>query len=257
MAVGFKEDFLLKEIHHGWTTGSKVVDPRDYLIKRVGANGMAFAYSFGSLAFWNVTQEEREREIQDFLIIHPTRLTEKTGTEEFIVEESPDIKPHVEFSKLVLDQLTPSRAEVVALTLAQSAAMEYYEGRVVEVWNKVSTMVHRLEMKGRATLMPTTLYRQIGEAISMRSEVVGILHLLDRPDVIWDDSVMDSLYGDLRAVFDLPERFRALEYKIQMIQDALELLGDIARDRRLFAAEIAIILLITLEAVMSIYKMLN
>ena len=46
---------------------------------------------------------------------------------------------------------------------------------------------------------------------------------------------MDENYNDLRSLFDLPERFQALEYKLQLIQQTLELLVDTSRDRRLLA----------------------
>ncbi|SMF36285.1 hypothetical protein [Pseudobacteriovorax antillogorgiicola] len=63
---------------------------------------------------------------------------------------------------------------------------------------------------------------------------------------------MDELYSDLRAMFDLDERFQALEYKLQLIQQSLELLVDTSRDRRLYWVEMAIVLLIVFEIVITL-----
>ena len=63
---------------------------------------------------------------------------------------------------------------------------------------------------------------------------------------------MDENYNDLRSLFDLPERFQALEYKLQLIQQTLELLVDTSRDRRLFWLELIIVILIAVEIVISL-----
>ncbi len=160
----------------------------------------------------------------------------------------------MEFNRLVLDHISPERADVVAMTLAQSANMEYYEGMVNIIWNKVSGLVSDLRLYGRVAPRPTKWHKFIGEAVSMRNEVVGVLHLLDRPDLIWEDPTMDSLYSDLRAMFDLQERFQALAYKLGTIQDSLELLIDMARDARLFLVELAVVFLIAIEIGLSLLK---
>ena len=77
-----------------------------------------------------------------------------------------------------------------------------------------------------------------------------MLHLLDKPDAAWDDPEMDRIYGDLRAEFDLVDRYRALELKLRAVQEALELLAEVARDRRVLWLEMIVVILILLEVVM-------
>ncbi|MGZ6175536.1 MAG: RMD1 family protein, partial [Candidatus Binataceae bacterium] len=61
---------------------------------------------------------------------------------------------------------------------------------------------------------------------------------------------MDRIYGDLRAEFDLVDRYRALELKLRAVQEALELLAEVARDRRVLWLEMIVVILILLEVVM-------
>jgi uncharacterized Rmd1/YagE family protein len=82
---------------------------------------------------------------------------------------------------------------------------------------------------------------------------VRTLHLLDRPDLIWEDQEMDTGFSLLRANFDLPERFQALEYKLSLIQETLQILTDTARDRRVYWLEMAIVGLILFEVVMAFF----
>ena len=77
-----------------------------------------------------------------------------------------------------------------------------------------------------------------------------MLHLLDKPDAAWEDPEMDRIYGDLRAEFDLVDRYRALELKLRAVQEALELLAEVARDRRVLWLEMIVVILILLEVVM-------
>ena len=49
-----------------------------------------------------------------------------------------------------------------------------------------------------------------------------------------------------RTVFN---RFQALELKLRSVQEALELVLDVARDRRVFLLEIAVVVLFCLELV--------
>ena len=52
---------------------------------------------------------------------------------------------------------------------------------------------------------------------------------------------MDRIYDELRAEFDLVDRYQALELKLRSVQEALELVLDVARDRRLVLLEVAIV----------------
>ncbi|HTQ79340.1 MAG TPA: hypothetical protein VMM92_05045, partial [Thermoanaerobaculia bacterium] len=56
----------------------------------------------------------------------------------------------------------------------------------------------------------------------------------------------------LRDEFDLSDRYGALATKLGSIQEALTLVLDVARDRRLILLELAVILLIVLEVVLSL-----
>jgi uncharacterized Rmd1/YagE family protein len=114
--------------------------------------------------------------------------------------------------------------------------------------------VERLEMRGTVTLRTRQLHRFIGEAIISRNEVLSVLHLLDKPDATWEDPAMDRIYNDLRAEFDLTDRYAALESKLRRIQEALELVLDVARDRRLFLLEVAVVFLIFLEMLFSVVR---
>ena len=65
---------------------------------------------------------------------------------------------------------------------------------------------------------------------------------------------MDRIYEELRAEFDLVDRYQAMETKLRTMQESLELILDVARDRRLVSLEVTIVILIGLEIVLEFLR---
>ena len=249
-AVAFPENFVLKELARVYPQ-ARAHGIRE--LEMAVGTGVAHLYPFGAVTFQGVDRERQAEELQR-LRTNVRGLSEPAAEEEFVVREGEGDRPRVDAGSLALDRLTEDRAEVVALIVAQSAAMEYYETLVVDMYEHTARLVSGLERSGTVAYRVRTLHRFIGHAVATRSEVLSILHLLDKPDATWDDPGMDRIYDELRAEFDLLDRFHALEAKLKGVQEALELVLDVARDRRLFTIEIAIVVLIVFEIVLSLVR---
>jgi uncharacterized Rmd1/YagE family protein len=65
---------------------------------------------------------------------------------------------------------------------------------------------------------------------------------------------MDRIYDELKAEFDLVDRYRSLEAKLSSVQDSLSLVLDVARDRRLVLLETTVVLLILFEIVLALLR---
>lgn len=250
-AVAFVENLSLKQLTPAFPEAR--LTPHE-LFMPIAPDGGMYIYPFGSVVTFDVSVEQRDAQLAR---LHQARrgLTTQVIREDYSVIEDPDAPTGISDGVLRLDRFTAARAGVVALTMAQSAAMEYYERLVDQLFTRTSSLVDRLEVRGTVTMRTRQLHRFIGEAIINRNEVLSILHLLDKPDATWEDPAMDRIYDDLRAEFDLVDRYAALESKLHRIQEALELVLDVARDRRLFLLEVAVVFLIFLEIVLSFVKL--
>jgi uncharacterized Rmd1/YagE family protein len=215
--------------------------------------GTLFLYPFGVVVFEDVDPAARERQLEVLRKAEP-RLSGPGTVEDLAVREDTTPAPGMTQGVLVVDRLTEGRAGIIALTVAQSAAMEYYETIVESMFERTRRLVERLERKGTTPLRTRPLHRFIGEAVGTRNEVLSVLHLLDKPDAAWDDPAMDAIYEDLRDEFDLGDRFNALELKLRGVQEALELVLDVSRDRRLVLLEASIVVLIVIELVLSVLR---
>ena len=249
-AAAFVENLSLKDLAAVYPEARR--RPHELFYRVEG--GAVFIYPFGAIVFRDLAEAVRERELERLRRARPG-LTRATVIEELNVREDPGRSPDVAEGLLTLDELTPARASVVALTVAQSAAMEYYERIVEEMFVRTDQLVQRMEAHGTVSLRTRPLHKFIGAAISTRNEVLTILHLLDKPDEAWDDPGMNLIYDELRAEFDLVDRYQALELKLRSVQEALELVLDVARDRRLVLLEEAVVLLILLEIVLTFVRL--
>ena len=249
-AVAFVENLSLKEVAHAFPGSRR--SPYELAVP-LGGSSTAFVYPFGAIVFHDTALEVRTETLARLRASRPG-LTTAVIQEEFTVREDPSFAPGVEAGALSLDRLPPARTGVVALIVGQSASMEYYENIVEQMFARTGQLVDRLEKAGTVSWRTRPLHRFIGEAVSTRSEVLSVLHLLDKPDATWDDPVMNEIYADLRAEFDLLDRYGALESKLRSVQEGLELVLDVARDRRLVLLESTVVALIVLEVVLGLLR---
>lgn len=251
-AIAFEENFNLRRLAPYFPDARVTMRELRHTIQP----GAVYVFPFGAIVTHDLTADQREAEVQRLRTAMP-KLTARALREDYTVAEDPSFKIGIVDGVLRLDHFTTGRARVVALTVAQSAAMEYYERLVDDLFVRTGSLIESLEQYGTVSFRTRPLHRFIGEAIVTRTEVLAVLHLLDKPDETWDDPALDRIYDDLRAEFDLRDRYAALELKLRSIQESLELLADVARDRRLVLLEIIVVCLILLELVVTVLPMLS
>jgi uncharacterized Rmd1/YagE family protein len=249
-AVAFVENFSLRDLAAAMPGGR--LRPHELRYSLEGG-GEVFLYPFGAAVFHNVTKEEREAFLHRIRLAAP-RLEKQVVAESFAVREEPSARTGFVDGALQLPALESARAAAVAIVVAQSAAMEYYERLVDDLFARTDALVVPLERLGTVSVRTRKLHRFIGEAITSRNEVLSVLHLLDKPDEVWEDPELDRIYDDLRAEFDLADRYQSLESKLRGVQEALELLLDVAKERRMWFLEMSIALLILVELMLSLVR---
>jgi uncharacterized Rmd1/YagE family protein len=250
-AAAFVQNLSLKDLAPLYPNSKRTPHELRFSCER---GGEVFIYPFGVVVFLDVADAAREAELALLGRARPGLTWPAAVTEEFAARTDPEAVPHMADGVLTLDSMTPARASVIALIVAQSAAMEYYERIVEEMFSRTDRLVERLQKSGTVAFGTRQLHRFIGFAVGTRHEVISVLHLLDKPDEAWEDPGIDRIYDRLRAEFDLVDRYQALEMKLRAVQDSLELVLDAARDRRLVLLESAIVVLIIFEIVLSLVR---
>jgi required for meiotic nuclear division protein 1 len=234
-------------------TAERIKVSKTTLVARYSPTSWAVAHDFGVVVFIGVPHAEREL-VQRRLLATAEGETEPPLAESFLVELEPGSTPLVQFDRVVLPELDARCAELVALAIGQSVGMEYYEESVDGLISQLASKSRRLADTGRLLESNRELLRFVGRGMTTRTQVVHTLALLDAPALAWDSEALDRLYRDLRQSFAIEDRYRALDQKLKMIQDNLELMVELAQHRRSVVLEVAVIALIAMELLLAFIR---
>jgi uncharacterized Rmd1/YagE family protein len=82
--------------------------------------------------------------------------------------------------------------------------------------------------------------------------VIETLALFDKPEATWEQEALDRLFVRLREMLEIDDRFRALEYRLRVIQENLVLFVDLSRQRSTLYLELLVVLLILIELIVMV-----
>ena len=224
----------------------KVIDtsPQEMQLQ-YGENSFLFVYRFGCLVFFNMTNEEIERETGKLKAALGVGLEFPT-TETYVVNIG-DFPTRVEFEYLELKRMTIDHLRLIAKSLGQSAALEYFEIKTDRMLSDTSSFMENLAKGGYLPLYSKTLFKIIGTTASTRQAVLSNLAILDPPEETWKSKELEKLHKELQGNFDIDVRFRSLDRKLSLLQDNIEILADLTTSRKTTMLEASVVVLIVLE----------
>jgi len=225
------------------------------LVAELGDHSIAYAFDFGALVFINVPAATKNAVVDALDKLLP-REPHPPLREDFRVEIRPGARIEIEvaFDRVVVPELGPSTLEVIATVLAQSVSIDYYDEDAQAILDRLSVMCTEVATKGRPLGRRRDLTRFAGATMAFQTEIIGAILLLDKPDLTWEDEYADRLHDKLRYHFEIAERFKALEAKLQTIRETLRSLLEMSSERRMFVVEVAVMLLIVIEVVMGLVR---
>jgi len=224
-------------------------------VARYGDSGWVVGHDFGALVFIGVDEAESAR-VMKALVAQLESEPRAPLEETYAVEVSPGAAAAVRFDRIVVSELDVRVVEILALVIAQSVGMEYYEGDVDALISRLEQWSLALGASGRLRGSTRDMLRFIGRGMSMRTQVVQTLSLLDSPGTTWENEALDRLYRGLRLSFEIEERYRALDHELRIVQDNLALFIDMVRGRRSILLEVAVTVFVATEVIILIGQLL-
>ena len=111
--------------------------------------------------------------------------------------------------KLTLRDFGLPRLQAVAHALAKSTVLAHYELRVAEAFSRVEARAQAVQPAASRRRI-RELLREIRSALAMQVQTVGRVEMTEKPEMVWEDAALDSLYERLAAEFELRDRDAAL-----------------------------------------------
>ena len=212
--------------------------------------------------FFNVPEELQERELSS---IQEYRVPSDQGrtTDVFLLEvqQETTLNPlqggaahKVYFDRVVVSHLSYEVVKISCMLLAESTALEYYEILIEDLLVRINSFSKTLRRQGRMLESTEDLIKFIGLCMDTKQEIISNLYIVDSPDETWENVELDKVHQDLKSMMEIDVRYRALEYKIKIIQESVDVIVDLSKSKRETLLEMIIILLITFEIIISIMK---
>jgi uncharacterized Rmd1/YagE family protein len=212
-----------------------------------------FLSRFGAVVFWNCPTA-LIRQVHDELRSLPGLNQLEEQARDFLKVRIGAAEDTVGFSEVRLQGFTLEKLRIVSLALAQSVALDHFEGEVSRAMARFRPVVETLSHDGRLVLPHQEVLRLVGFSLEVRAAVLDNLTLFDDPPETWESESLAHLDSALYGQFDLAERLGAIREKLSYLQDAgATFLGllDTRKGRKL---EWIIILLIFFELLLFIWK---
>jgi len=217
------------------------------------AGAYLYIEKFGGLVFWNCSQEfiaTLLEEIETF-----GGMGERVGAVRdtltvFVGTES----DRVDFSEVWIQDLNLDKLKIISLALAQSVALDYFEGSVKRAMARFSPVMKGLSQHGKLILKRLETLKTIGYAMEIRATVLDNLTLFDAPPETWESETLAHLDSDLFDHFDIEERHSAIQQKLTYLSDAAARVMDVLTTRKSHQLEWIVIVLIALEVIFFLWK---
>lgn len=210
-----------------------------------GENNYLFVYRFGCVVSFNMSKDQVDREVEKLKVALGNSLPEPTN-ESFTIAEM-EGPTRVEYDYCATRKLTLDHIRLTALTLGQSAALEYFEVRSDRMLYETSSLMQDLAKAGAVPFSNKELLKIIGSTASTRQHVISNMSILDPPEETWKSKELGKFFDELQNNFDVELRFRTLDRKLTLVQDNIEIMADLTASRRSIFLEAMIVMLIVLE----------
>ena len=250
------ERLIVHARYLGWGIDTRGLAADIVLGQLASAAGLTFAFRYG-VAVTFCTRAETIPALDLALLAHVQEPAEHQEIETATVLITDGGKERVDDDGIIqlADDEEP-RLLLVATVLAHSVMLSRDEILVSEVFDSSGPLVADLQVNGKARLSIPAVMRMVGRVLAARHRVMGTAQAGERPDLLWDHPDLDRLYTRLEAEYELGERAEVLERKFGALGDFTDVLLEIAQDKRAVRLEVAVIVLIAFEVLLSVGKAL-
>jgi uncharacterized Rmd1/YagE family protein len=220
---------------------------------RAGESGYAVLFRYGAVVLYGLSPLEEIGFMEQLapLVQNPF---EEPETEQVAIVITPG-EEGISDEAVVLAELSVERLQAVADILAKSVVLAHSEQDVDRVFERIEPLASGLRSRGKGHRQSRELLNYIGGALLTQHRTVGRAAIVEKPELLWEHPELDRLYHRLSHEYELHERQRALEGKLELIANTAQTLLDLLQNRRSLRVEWYIVILIVVEILLTLYEM--
>jgi uncharacterized Rmd1/YagE family protein len=189
------------------------------------------------------------------LVTEPFTHPEREQTQILV---NPEADQNVDAAgNIVLRECRIEQLQIVADILAKSLVLAHYESGIAGIFDRIEPLAATLRLEGRAGASSRELLRHIGNVLGMQHRMVGRVETSEKPELLWEHPELERLYMRLADVYELRERDRAIDRKLEVISRTVETLLGLVQTRSSLRVEWYIVILIVAELLVALYELLS
>jgi required for meiotic nuclear division protein 1 len=222
----------------------------------IPGGGIAVLFRYGVAVLFAATPDAMDRFVAstDPFVTEPLPTPEQ---EEAQLVIRADTDQHVDAAgNIVLREQTIERLQLVADVLAKSLVLAHYEAGIAAIFDRIEPLAATLRKKGRTGARSRELLHHIGNVLATQHKMVGRVETGEKPELLWEHPELERLYMRLADEYELRDRDRALDRKLDIISRTVETLLGLVQARSSARVEWYIVLLIVAELVLAAYSLL-
>ena len=219
-------------------------------------SSLVVLFRYGVVVLFNVAPDA-ERKFLERLAPHVAGPSAAMETDQARLEIKPDADAQTDSTGTIfVRDLSTERLQLIADALAKSLILAHYETRIAGIFDRVEPLATMLRERGRTGPHGAALMRQIGDVLHMQHRMVGRVETGEKPELLWEHPELERLYLRLAEEYELRERSRALDRKLDVISRTVETLLGLIQNRSSLRVEWYILALIVAELVLSLYPLI-
>jgi required for meiotic nuclear division protein 1 len=226
------------------------------LTVNIPGDGVAVLFRYGAVVLFGAATAAVDNFVTSLMPLVTTALTVPERDDGRLLVRPEAEQPVDLAGNIVLREKTTERLQVVADILAKSLVLSHYETRIAQIFDGIEPLAVVLREKGRAGARSKELLRHIGDVLLMQQKMVGRVETGEKPELLWEHPELERLYMRLAEEYELRDRDRALDRKLDVISRTVETLLSLVQTRSSMRVEWYIVLLIVAELLLTTYPLI-
>lgn len=231
---------------------------RDFLhVSNLKRQGDIFFFQHGCFVTWGYKKkfEERLIELIKDYSVHPSPSIESDlFYYQYGEETTIDTHERLRLDIITLDSQESQIKLAISYGLAQSIKLEAFEEAIKEAIKKNNYLPEEIATRGIISLSRRAIFKRMGEIFIARSSINLNIEYLDAPEYFWRNPSLEPFYIMTKKFLDIPSRVMALNQKLDVLQELLDILNSQVQHRYSSLLESIIILLIAVEIIISLFQ---
>lgn len=231
---------------------NKLVSKGHYFLVRPEKNKYMVFLTFGVIVFWGYDEKNVSAMIGQIrpYFISPKKAVTKESISCFLQGNSDE----VDQNEIILQELSEDKIGLVSEVIGRSVALENYEKQLDLFFDDFDAMIENFATTGKINVPKKELLKKAAFAMQVRNAAMNRINLLDSPDLTWEDDKLYDFYRDLLEEYELEDRYKLLQQRLNAIYRDVEFIMDLLNTKKSHLLEWIIIWLILFEVLVFLYE---